>query len=67
MMVIESKYNIGDKVYLETDAEQNIRIVTGLNVRKTSVSYNLSCGVYESTHYDFEITTEKDVLKTTTN
>jgi len=66
-MLIDSKFNIGDEVYLDTDVDQHCRLVTGLNIRATSISYNLSCGVVESTHYDFEITVEKDVLKTTTN
>ena len=66
-MLIENKFNIGDEVYLSTDSEQSCRLVTGLNIRATSISYNLSCGIGESMHYDFEITVEKDVLKTTTN
>ena len=67
MMLIENKFNIGDEVYLKTDVDQNCRLVTGLTIRATSISYDLSCGVAESTHYDFEITIEKDVLKTSTN
>ena len=67
MMLIENKFNIGDEVYLRTDVEQHCRLVTGLTIRATSISYDLSCGAFESTHYDFEITVEKDVLKTTTN
>ncbi len=67
MMLIDSKFNIGDEVYLKTDIDQNCRLVTGLTVRATSISYDLSCGTSESTHYDFEITLEKDVLKVTTN
>lgn len=67
MMLIDNKFNIGDKVYLETDAEQNERVVTGLYIRQTSITYGLSCGTNESWHYDFEITVEKNVLKTSTN
>jgi len=66
-MLIENKFNIGDEVYLKTDVDQNCRLVTGLSIRLTSISYALSFGVTESTHYDFEITVEKDVLKTSTN
>jgi hypothetical protein len=66
-MLIDNKFNIGDEVYLKTDADQNCRLVTGLNIRSSIISYDLNCGVTESTHYDFEITVEKDVLKTTTN
>jgi len=66
-MLIDNKYNIGDKVYLETDAEQKYRIVTGISIRANSITYALCCDVTESWHYDFEIIEEKDVLKTSTN
>lgn len=67
MMLIDNKFNIGDKVYLETDSDQKSRIVTGINIRAASITYALSCDVTESWHYDFEIAAEKDVLKTSTN
>lgn len=67
MMLLENKFNIGDKVYLKTDTDQNCRIITGFSVRLGSITYGLSCGDSESWHYDFEIDVEKDVLKTTTN
>lgn len=66
-MIIENKYNIGDSVYLKTDTDQNERIVSGLLIRKTHLIYYLVCGTNESAHYDFEITVDKDVLKTTTS
>ena len=66
-MVIDNIVGIGDEVYLKTDSEQYCRIVTGLILSKTDIIYILSCGATTSEHYDFEITTEKDVLKTTIN
>ena len=66
-MLIDNKFNIGDKVYLETDVEQNERIVIGFYVKQGSITYALNCGTVESWHYDFEITVEKNVLKTSTN
>ena len=66
-MLIDNKFNIGDRVYLETDKEQNEMIVTGLNVRHSHVTYALSCGTDETYHYDFEISVEKNVLKTSDN
>ena len=66
-MLIDNKFNIGDKVYLDTDSEQHERIVTGFTVRQNSIIYAISKGSSESWHYDFEITTEKDVVKQTTN
>ena len=66
-MVIDNKFNIRDKVFLDTDTDQNERVVTGIIIRETRITYGLSCGTNESWHDDFEITTEKNVLKTTTN
>ena len=67
MMLIDNKFNIVDKVYLETDSDQNERVVTGLYIRQTSITYGLSCGTNESWHYDFEIIVQKNVLKTSDN
>lgn len=68
MMVIDNKYNYEQQVYLKTDVDQKLRIVTGLLIRPNGlISYELSCGTECRWHYDFEISTEKDVLKTTTN
>lgn len=61
-MVIDNKFNLGDKVYLETDKEQSERIVTGLRVGKYDIVYQLNCGETESCHYDFEITTERNII-----
>lgn len=68
MMVIDNKYDYEQQVYLKTDVDQKVRIVTGLLIRPNGlISYELSCRTEARWHYDFEISTEKDVLKTTTN
>lgn len=68
MMVIDNKHNFGDTVYLATDESQSIRIVTGIILLVGgAVLYELSCGTFTSRHYDIEITSEKNVLLTTTN
>jgi hypothetical protein len=67
MMVIDNKFNFGDIVYLKTDPDQRPRIVTRFSVGATSMTYELTCGTVCSWHLDFEISTEKDVLITTTN
>lgn len=68
MMVIDNKYGFGQEVYLKTDTDQKLRLITGILVRPNGcISYELSCGVDTRWHYDFEVTTERDVLKTTTN
>ena len=66
-MIIDNKFNIGDTVYLRTDCDQNEMIVTGFSVTQNSITYGLSFGTVESWHYDFEITLEKNVLKTSSN
>ena len=52
---IEMDFEIGQIVYLKTDAEQLPRCVYGVIVRKTGILYELSCGANVSAHYDFEI------------
>lgn len=66
-MVIENKFNIGDVVYLKTDKDQSPRIVYGFAVRQAGILYELACGASTSGHYDFEITSEANVLITSTN
>lgn len=55
----------GDEVYLKTDRDQGLHIVTGLSLRPGGITYKLSKGTVETDHYDFEIATEKNVLITT--
>lgn len=64
MMITDSKFKIGDFVYLVTDIDQLPRIVTGYYIRLDSITYGLSFGSGESFHYDFEISSNKDILKT---
>lgn len=59
MMVLDNKFEIGSYVYLKTDPAQEKRIVTGFNVRATSITYMLSLGANESYHYEFEISDER--------
>jgi hypothetical protein len=66
MMLTDTIYNIGDIIYLKTDSQQKERIVTGFMIRQNHISYNINCGTEESWHYDFEMTIEKDVLKSVT-
>lgn len=63
-MVINSRFNFFDAVYLKTDIDQRQRIVTRLNVTPLGISYELSCGTQTSWHYEQEISEEKDVLIT---
>jgi len=66
-MIIETKYDLKEIVYLITDTEQLPRIVTGITLRDKSILYTLASGSFESSHYDFEICTEKDIVMVTSN
>jgi hypothetical protein len=65
-MTIKNKYELEEQVYLRTDPDQSVRLVTGIFVKPGNVLlYELSCGDETSDHYDFEISKEEDtVLKT---
>jgi hypothetical protein len=60
-------FDIGDSVYLRTDPEQAERLVTGINVRESGISYAVTCGTNESWHYAFEMTKERDIIKATSS
>ena len=62
MIVINNKYEIGDRVYLVSDPEQLLRLVTSIIVFKGGeLLYGIACGVGESKHYDFELSAERDL------
>ncbi len=64
MMIIENKYEIGQKVYLVTDTEQHERLVTAIRVMPGSLIYQTCFGTIISEHYDFEISAEKNLQLT---
>lgn len=72
-MKISTKYNFGDLVYITNDPEQKEYMVIGIIVRPgDSLKTYSTC--YELDHigetvemYDFQLTQEKDVLKTLLN
>lgn len=62
------EFFIGDTVYLKTDADQKPRMITGYTLRPNgAVSYMLTCGEFEYSHYGVEISAERDILIVTTN
>jgi hypothetical protein len=63
MMVINNKFNIEDIVYLKTDEGQKPRIVVQISARKNDLLYELNLGSSGSWHNEFEITSEKNILK----
>lgn len=54
------KYNLKDYVYLTTDPDQLIRVVTGICIRENSITYEITSGTVSTWHYEFEITTNKN-------
>lgn len=67
MMIIDNKFEIGQKVFLITDPEQKPRLVTGLTITPHNITYQLSSGSENSYHYDFEMSEEANVLITSNN
>jgi len=62
-MKIETKYNFGDIVYFHTDVNQQAYLITGFTVRPGCIIYWLADSGYECLAYDFEITKERNQLK----
>lgn len=62
MMVIENKYSIGEAVYLLTDPDQRMMLITGIIVRPSGVLYYLSYKAEETLHYEFELTSDINEL-----
>lgn len=60
--MIVPAFDIGETVYLLTDVDQLPRIVTGYLVRKDMIIYYLSQACSETTHYDFEICRDKQLI-----
>ena len=59
-MLIDSKYNFGDIVYLVTDEDQNPRMITCMTVAPTGILYELSMGTNTTKHYDIEFSLEQN-------
>lgn len=66
-MMLESKYDIGQIVFLITDIDQRERLVVEIMIRQTGVMYNLAHGSHNSWHYEMEMCIEKNVITATTN
>jgi hypothetical protein len=65
--VIDNKYDFGEIVYLKTDKEQSPRIVYCFKVYQNEILYELACGTQTSSHYEYEISKEPNVILATTN
>jgi hypothetical protein len=63
-MIIENKFDIGQTVYLITDEDQHPRLITSIIVNKYDLLYQMNNGTLQSTHYDYEISAEKQLQLT---
>lgn len=62
-MVIDNKFEIGDTVYLVTDTEQHPGLIISIKIFKGGeYLYEVIRGTVSSMHYDFELSTQKNVL-----
>lgn len=62
IITMDAPFQNGDIVYLATDPEQKPRMVIGVLVRATHVSFELVCGEVSTWHLAIEITATKNVL-----
>lgn len=62
-MRIDTKYDLGELVYLKTDPDQNARMIVCINISPNGTSYTLGFNGTESYHYECEFNKEKDILK----
>ncbi len=63
-MIIDTSYNFGDIVFLKTDPDQYERMVYKIIIYPNgSIMLGLSFGATNSEHYDFEISSQKDLMK----
>lgn len=56
-------YYIGDVVYVKTDIDQFERIVTRVMISENNIEYDVSLGSDSAWYYGFELSKEKNVLK----
>lgn len=64
MGFVDTKYQLGQVVFLATDEEQHERIITGIRFHASGGhGYDLSLGDQSSYHYECEITPEINTLK----
>lgn len=62
-MLLDTQYELGDIVYLKTDADQFERQVTAITISLSGgVTYTLMSGVEMTYHYEKEITKEKNYV-----
>lgn len=56
------KFNVGEFVFLKTDPEQLERQVICIMDYGLLYQYILTCGVEQTNHFEYEVTTHRNVL-----
>lgn len=64
--LVNFKFDFGDEVYIIVDPDQRKRMVTGMICRPGGIAYECT-GPDIKWCYDFELSTEKDTVTSTTN
>lgn len=59
---INVAFEIGTPVYLTTDPDQHMRIITAIVLRQGGTMYEVSYGVMANAHSACELSTEKNVI-----
>jgi hypothetical protein len=59
-MIITTKYEWGQIVYLRTDMEQRKYIVTSIRATEGGIMYGLSHATLDSYHFESEISEDRD-------
>lgn len=62
-MKFETRYDLGQLVYLITDPDQKERMVTEVRVTPNGMEYGLSLGDGSCFAYELEISTKPNILK----
>lgn len=62
-MKIDNRYSIGDEVYVKTDTDQNMHIVTAIVISPQALLYQVTNMGETIECYDFELSAEEDKLK----
>ena len=61
-MRIDNKFNIGDHVFVVTDKEQDLGVITAIMVTQGDILYFVSRDCMEDKFYDYELSLEENKL-----
>jgi hypothetical protein len=59
---IHNEVGITDIVFLKTDPDQAMRIVTAIIIMQGTIKYRLAYDTEESEHYGYELTTTPNII-----